>query len=320
VTEQPLVSIIIPTFNRAHLIGETLDSVMAQTYTNWECIVVDDGSTDDTEALLKAYIEKDARFQYHKRPDRHAPGGSGARNYGFGLSAGDYVQWFDDDDVMLYDMLATIIYGFKSKTELVISSCKITNRDLKKHKIIDLKEQSFLFKDYSLRTIKIVTNNVIFKKIFFKERELFLEHLLRSQEADFFSRLFFELSEDAYEIINRPLFLYRQHDNSKTTSDKIYKPEFKYAHFYVHSENLKRGILLDDLDIIQFCRKSIILLLVDAIKNDDKYLVHLVIDLLSQTINLYKLTKIKMIIFLLQNTKYFHYKFKYFLLSLTFKK
>ena len=49
----PLVSIVIPTFNRAFLIAETLDSVLAQTYTNWECIVVDDGSTDATEKLLK---------------------------------------------------------------------------------------------------------------------------------------------------------------------------------------------------------------------------------------------------------------------------
>jgi len=53
----PLVSIIIPTYNRAHLIGETLDSVLAQTYTNWECIVVDDGSSDNTNEVLEASAE-----------------------------------------------------------------------------------------------------------------------------------------------------------------------------------------------------------------------------------------------------------------------
>ncbi|WP_417872512.1 glycosyltransferase family 2 protein, partial [Xanthomarina gelatinilytica] len=93
---QPLVSIIIPTFNRAHLLGETLDSVLTQTYANWECLVVDDGSTDATEALVQTYIQKDSRFQYQKRPDRHLPGGNGARNYGFELSKGEFIQWFDD--------------------------------------------------------------------------------------------------------------------------------------------------------------------------------------------------------------------------------
>lgn len=53
--KEPLVSIIIPTFNRAHLIGETLDSIIAQTYTHWECIVVDDGSTDNTEEIMTSY-------------------------------------------------------------------------------------------------------------------------------------------------------------------------------------------------------------------------------------------------------------------------
>ena len=66
--EHPLVSIIILTYNRAHLIGETLDSVLAQTYTHWECIVVDDGSTDATDEVLATYVEKDSRFQYHHRP------------------------------------------------------------------------------------------------------------------------------------------------------------------------------------------------------------------------------------------------------------
>jgi glycosyltransferase involved in cell wall biosynthesis len=80
---QPLVSVIIPTYNRAHLIGETLDSVLAQTYTNWECIIVDDGSSDNTDEFVGKYVKKDSRFKYYHRPEEHLPGGNGARNYGF---------------------------------------------------------------------------------------------------------------------------------------------------------------------------------------------------------------------------------------------
>ena len=97
---QPLVSIIIPTFNRAHLIGETLDSVLAQTYTNWECIVVDDGSTDATGDLMESYVKKDTRFRYHHRPKNRLTGGNAARNYGFELSKGEYLNFFDSDDLM----------------------------------------------------------------------------------------------------------------------------------------------------------------------------------------------------------------------------
>ena len=69
----PLVSIIIPTYNRAHLIGETLDSVLAQTYQNWECIIVDDGSSDNTDEVIGAYVEKDSRFKYYHRSDKDLP-------------------------------------------------------------------------------------------------------------------------------------------------------------------------------------------------------------------------------------------------------
>ena len=82
----PLVSIIILTFNRGHLIGETLDSVMLQTYENWECIVVDDGSRDNTSKLLKSYVQKDSRFQYHHRSSKRLKGANACRNYGFELS------------------------------------------------------------------------------------------------------------------------------------------------------------------------------------------------------------------------------------------
>ena len=80
---QPLISIIIPTYNRAQIIGETLDSLIAQTYANWECIAVDDGSTDNTDEVLVAYCNKDTRFQYHHRPKDKLKGPNSCRNYGF---------------------------------------------------------------------------------------------------------------------------------------------------------------------------------------------------------------------------------------------
>lgn len=118
--DQPLVSIIIPTFNRAHLIGETLDSVLAQTYQNWECIVVDDGSTDGTEELLDEYVAKDARFQYYHRPDDRLPGGNAARNYGFEVSKGEYVNWLDSDD--LFDCKKIE----KQIDNLILSKCEVS--------------------------------------------------------------------------------------------------------------------------------------------------------------------------------------------------
>lgn len=94
-----LVSIIIPTFNRASLLAETLDSVSNQSYTNWECIVVDDGSDDGTAQLLKQYTDKDSRFQYHLRPNSREKGANSCRNYGFEISRGAFVNWLDDDDL-----------------------------------------------------------------------------------------------------------------------------------------------------------------------------------------------------------------------------
>ena len=65
--EKKLVSIIIPTYNRAHLIGETIVSIQNQSYENWECIIVDDGSTDNTEILVFKLIKNDSRILFYKK-------------------------------------------------------------------------------------------------------------------------------------------------------------------------------------------------------------------------------------------------------------
>ena len=125
-TNTPLVSIIIPTYNRADLIKETLGSVQNQIYQNWECIVVDDGSEDDTEKILDKYINNDARIKYVKRPNNYLSGGNGARNYGFDLSEGEFVQWFDSDDIMNADFISSKIEVFDRHPEIQSVICRFS--------------------------------------------------------------------------------------------------------------------------------------------------------------------------------------------------
>ena len=75
--------------------------------------MVDDGSTDETEIVLQNFIKSDPRFQFHKRPSSRKKGPNACRNYGFELSKGDYVNWFDDDDIMLPDFLTVKVNLFR---------------------------------------------------------------------------------------------------------------------------------------------------------------------------------------------------------------
>lgn len=95
-----MISVIIPTYNRAHLIAETLDSVIAQTYKDWECIIIDDYSTDDTDKIIEGYLLKDKRFSYYKKPKYLLKGPSASRNFGLKKAKGDYVNWLDSDDLL----------------------------------------------------------------------------------------------------------------------------------------------------------------------------------------------------------------------------
>ncbi|WP_067148392.1 glycosyltransferase family 2 protein [Pseudotamlana agarivorans] len=268
---EPLISIIIPTFNRAHLIRGTLDSVLAQTYTNWECLVVDDGSTDGTDAIMAEYCAKDARFQYYHRPKDRLPGGNAARNYGFEVSKGEYVNWFDDDDIMLPEFISKKIYAFERiKTlQLVICSGSFADSSLKNHNVIDLKITSYLYKDYSQWNLKVLTPSVLFKKDFLANKDLFKTEILRGQETEFLSRLFFELPKEQYFIINSSLFLYRQHEATKTSKNKTYVPEFKNSLALNCITNFKRVLILRDSELINHFYVETIGYFFLALKNGD---------------------------------------------------
>ncbi|MEH0157668.1 glycosyltransferase [Limibacter armeniacum] len=95
----PLISIIIPSYNRADLISETLNSVLLQTYIHWECIVVDDGSIDKTLDVVQKFVDSDDRIKLVSRK-RGPKGAATCRNIGVDLSCGDFLIFLDSDDLI----------------------------------------------------------------------------------------------------------------------------------------------------------------------------------------------------------------------------
>ncbi|MGZ3612113.1 MAG: glycosyltransferase family 2 protein [Ktedonobacteraceae bacterium] len=93
--KHPMVSIVIPCYNYGHFLSETLESVLAQTWQHWECIVVDDGSIDNTAQVAGIFQNRDPRIKYIHQ---HNQGVSAARNAGINACRGNYIQLLDADD------------------------------------------------------------------------------------------------------------------------------------------------------------------------------------------------------------------------------
>jgi len=110
----PLVSIIIPTYNYGHYILDALLSVSAQSYQNWECIIVDDGSKDSTQTIVQTYISAHLNQSFHYILIENG-GLSNARNVGIRKSRGTYLQFLDADDLLLKDKLTAQVKLLQSK-------------------------------------------------------------------------------------------------------------------------------------------------------------------------------------------------------------
>lgn len=150
--KEPLVSIIIPAFNQSKYIDYTLNSVQNQIYTNWECIIVDDNSTDDTKFIVENWVKKDSRFKYFHKENG---GVASARNYGFSKSKGEYIQFLDSDDYITIDRIHNCIRVMEKNKEidLTITNFKmfVDNIDNSHEPFCDLTNYNFDFKTVLLK-------------------------------------------------------------------------------------------------------------------------------------------------------------------------
>jgi glycosyltransferase involved in cell wall biosynthesis len=111
----PKVSVITATFNRSHLLGKCIESVISQSYEHWEHIIIDDGSTDDTYDLVKKYMDKDSRIRYVRHKNRKQ---SLSLNVGLMMAAGEYACFLDSDDYYHMNHITSRLDFFKEHPDI----------------------------------------------------------------------------------------------------------------------------------------------------------------------------------------------------------
>jgi glycosyltransferase involved in cell wall biosynthesis len=246
-----MVSIIIPCFNRSSMLGKTLDSIIIQSYAVWECIVVDDGSSDYTLELMDFYQEKDSRIKFLKRPNTYRKGANACRNYGFENSKGEYIQWFDSDDLMLPNFLEAKLRALENTAKDYVISRTINFKDPYPSNIVNLNEAYYKFNDFKITHYNYVVQNINWLTCdFMARRKLvkdikFNEKLQSAQERNFFSKIT-AYSTNAL-VIEDYLTLRRVHDNStqsilRDDLDAVKKSYFQYCYqTYFELKDIQRG-------------------------------------------------------------------------------
>ena len=216
---KPLVTIIMATYNRGHFIVETLLSIQQQTFSEWECLIIDDGGSDNTVEVITPILNRDLRFKFIKRPDTYLKGLSGCRNYGLDLAKGDFIVFFDDDDIahpmnleLCTKELIKSEYSFCRYIRAVFKDNFNYNFDLtKEYELFSIGVNDV----FSLLKHELPFNScaVMWRKSCFQGNR-FVEHLMYAEEWELYSRI---LTSGVVGIsINKILYFGRKHPNSNT--------------------------------------------------------------------------------------------------------
>jgi glycosyltransferase involved in cell wall biosynthesis len=219
----PLVSIIIPTYNRGSLINETLNSVLAQTYINWECIIVDDGSTDNSRSVIENYCKKDSRIKFYQRPISKVKGASSCRNYGFYKSKGNLIQYLDSDDILDKDKLELQSKLYRSDNEFNLFTSKWGWFETADRLKENFKSHYVIYKNYKRSTDLLFDfgyyNTFFPPHVYLTPRNLinrvggWNESLTNNDDAEFFTRII--LNADKIHFAENAKVFYRTSNKDK---------------------------------------------------------------------------------------------------------
>jgi len=221
------ISIIVPCYNQAHFLDEALQSVYSQTSPNWECIIVNDGSTDNLEEVVLNWTNKDKRFKsYHKENG----GLSSARNFGINKADYDIILPLDADDKINKHLVSEVLKAFQS------SEVDVVYYDVE---YFGEKKGKFILPDYKYKTL-LTQNTFIactpFKKQAYVDIGGYDEELKSFEDWDLWIRMLDENSK--VMKINKILYLYRKHNTGSLTNAFSESPKLYFALYdYIYTKN-----------------------------------------------------------------------------------
>lgn len=287
-----LVSVIIPCYNQGDFLNETLESVFKQTYSKWECILVDDGSTDNTKEIANLWIEKDTRFKYFYKQNG---GVSSARNFGIRKAVGSYFQFLDSDDILGVNKIEYSLNQFKkpknSEVKMVISNFKMISFDSKviSPAFCQLHKELFTLEDFLFQwniTFSLQIQCGFFEASLFKDIK-FPENL--SAQEDWIVWVQLMKTNSNIIFIDKPLVFYRTHPQSRMSSIGIgdnhikvlesFKTILTYWEYHELASHLLNGFYTSNI----FYRNTLI-----NLKKSNTYQVGLMIKKILKKIGILK--------------------------------
>ncbi len=211
----PLVSIVVPTYNRAHLLPQALDSCLGQSYRNIELIVVNDGSSDDTEAVLRRYAEGDSRIQFFSKKNE---GIADTLNYGHDRARGKYVAWTSDDNLYYPEAIGVMVDYLEGHPDvgLVYADARMIDDEDKVLRIIHAPEPDVMAKREFLQAAGLYRREVYSTAGGFRRR------WVRCQDFDFYIR-----AHKQFKAVHIPqvLYDYRWHEMSMSGNHEAHMLE-----------------------------------------------------------------------------------------------
>jgi len=233
-----LISVLLNNYNYAKFLSKAIESVLNQSYTNFELIIVDDGSTDSSKEIIKSYAKKDKRIKYLFKENA---GQASALNEGIKLCRGEIISFLDSDDEFEKDKLLEVVNAYNKGYEYILNDVKIIGKNID---IPIFKYGGYnLFLVYYLTcfagsvTSAIAISKKLAKKVFPIKNEEFFR--IRADDAIVFSSAM--LSESYF--INKKLTKYRIHSNNNFSLNKKFQNlSYKYKRdIYLHQ--LKKDIV-----------------------------------------------------------------------------